>query len=144
MLQLLFFVLVFLLLRFPFVPYFVFRFLLRSPPVFLLLVLTRVHWLLLSRLLSPALTPVLVRLLSLTLPLPHAPALPPALRPAPWFLRPSSYLSASPITGSMLPMTATISEIIPPFNMIGSVERLQVEGERIFMRHGFPVPSDTR
>ena len=29
------------------------------------------------------------------------------------------YLSASPITGSMLPMTATISEIIPPFNIIG-------------------------
>src|SRR5512143_1357901 len=56
----------------------------------------------------------------------------------------SAHLSASPITGSMLPMTATTSEIIPPRIMTGRDWRLENDGERILDRQGYPSPLLTR
>ncbi len=47
-----------------------------------------------------------------------------------------NYLSASPITGSIEPIIATISEIIEPSDIYFKPCKLDDEGERIFNFHG--------
>src|SRR5690606_25306967 len=54
------------------------------------------------------------------------------------------YLSASPITGSTEPMRMTVSETMAPSIMYSRPWRLEKLGELMHIRHGAPVPSETR